>query len=137
MSVDAGVNGLILKGCYCSINVAVKRLLPPSNPSYPSIFGRTVAENQQKLQGGGVGAGPRVRRMSAAKRKSSDSRPSSPLLASTDSRVGSQHLLLCNGNCFSYKFICVGALVDVLLAVDCPTFASLLSPSLLIPAAAY
>lgn len=80
------MNGLILKGCYCSINVAVKRLLPPSNPSYKSVFGRTVAENQEKLQG--KKAGPRVRRLSAAKAKGSDSRPSSPLLASTDSQVG-------------------------------------------------
>lgn len=89
----SGENGLILKGCYCSINVAVKRLLPPSTPGYPSVFGKTVAENQKKLQGGK--AGPKVRRLSAAKAKGCDSRPHSPLLASTDSQVGSKSCMTC------------------------------------------
>ena len=33
-----GAHGLILKGTFCGVAVSCKRLLPPSNPTYPSPF---------------------------------------------------------------------------------------------------
>ena len=33
-----GAHGLILKGTFCGVAVSCKRLLPPSNPAYPSPF---------------------------------------------------------------------------------------------------
>ena len=33
-----GAHGLILKGTFCGVAVSCKRLLPPSNPAYPSAF---------------------------------------------------------------------------------------------------
>lgn len=85
-----GLNGLILKGCYCSINVAVKRLLPPSIANYKSLFGQTTAQTHLRLHGGL--AHPKVRRLSAQKGKDrAGSRPSSPLLSSPNSQVCATH----------------------------------------------
>ena len=33
-----GAHGLILQGAFCGVAVSCKRLLPPSNPAYPSPF---------------------------------------------------------------------------------------------------
>ena len=49
-----GAHGLILKGTFCGVAVSCKRLLPPSNPAYPSPFDFEV--NSKKSLDFGAGS---------------------------------------------------------------------------------
>ncbi|KAL0044703.1 hypothetical protein WJX82_006155 [Trebouxia sp. C0006] len=74
-----GTYGLVLKGTYCGVAVAVCRVMPASSTIYKSIFGVSAKQDAAAMRNGRAGTGKgRPRRASASRGKSKDR--TSPLL---------------------------------------------------------
>ncbi|DBA66841.1 TPA: hypothetical protein ACH3X2_001975 [Trebouxia sp. C0005] len=74
-----GTYGLVLKGTYCGVAVAVCRVMPASSTVYKSIFGMNAKQNAAALRTGGAATNKGRPRRTSASRGNNKER-TSPLL---------------------------------------------------------